>query len=100
MFLRAGFNGRHANTGIRAVTMHERGNRRGFQPAALCRWASGEYFWHGRNFAAWGTVVHFKNRYEIDDAVRAAVLRAYQSGECEHSWLWYLERDAACKVPE
>lgn len=55
-FLRAGFNARNFDTGIRAWTRHVRG--RIFAPAELRLFAhGGDYFWYGRNFLSWGESV-------------------------------------------
>ena len=51
-FLKAGFNGRNTKTGIRGWTRHVAGKR--FAPAELRRFDSGDYFWLGEHFLAWG----------------------------------------------
>lgn len=57
-FLRAGFNPRNHDTGIRAMTS---GGRR-FKPAELREFASGDLFWYGDGFLAWGlNVVAFRS---------------------------------------
>ena len=57
MFTRAGFNDNARPTGIQAFTMNVRGNRGGWKPAQLWRHESGDLFWHGRGFVAWGHCV-------------------------------------------
>jgi hypothetical protein len=55
-FLRAGFNGRNFDTGIRGWTRPIDGHRR-FAPAELRMFACGDYFWYGicrPRFLAWG----------------------------------------------
>lgn len=54
-FLKAGFNGRHVDTGIRGWTRHVEGNR--FAPARLIRFEKGDRAWHGERFLAWGEQV-------------------------------------------
>ena len=62
-FLKAGFNGRNHDTGIRGFTCHVRSNRRKVAPAELRRFACGDYFWYGDRgpgkggFIAWGECV-------------------------------------------
>lgn len=52
-FLRAGFNGKNRDTGIRGWTRPANGERR-FEPAELRAFRCGDYFWYGRRFLAWG----------------------------------------------
>lgn len=53
MFLQAGFNGRHYNTGIKGWTRHVSGNR--FAPADLVEFVhGGDLAWWGKRFLAWG----------------------------------------------
>lgn len=59
-------NARNHDTGIRAVTRHERGNKRGWAPAQLRVFACGDRFWYGGNFLAWGENVYFRNLMEVD----------------------------------
>jgi hypothetical protein len=58
-FLRAGFNPKNHDTGIRAATAPA-GSRRGYEPAELRRFACGDYFWYGEGFIAWGECCVFK----------------------------------------
>lgn len=55
-FLRAGFNGRNVDTGIRGWTRPLDGQR-GFAPAELRRFKCGDFFWYGKRFLAWGEQV-------------------------------------------
>lgn len=62
-FLKAGFNGRNTKTGIRGWTRHIAGKR--FAPAELRRFDSGDYFWLGEHFLAWGENVVLGTRPEF-----------------------------------
>lgn len=56
MFLQAGSNLRHYNTGIKGWTRHVEGNR--FAPADLVEFAhGGDFAWWGKRFLAWGEQV-------------------------------------------
>lgn len=64
-FLQAGFNAHNRVTGIRAITSHER-SKRGWAPAELRVFRSGDLFWYGRNFLAWGHTVYFRDLMRVD----------------------------------
>lgn len=66
MFTRAGFNDNARPTDIWAFTVNARGNRGGFAPAQLWRHESGDLFWHGRGFVAWGEGVHIATLIDRD----------------------------------
>jgi hypothetical protein len=52
MFLRAGFNGRHVDTGVRGLSR--------FVWARLVRFVpSGDLAWHGPRFLTWGSTCNF-----------------------------------------
>ncbi len=51
-FLKAGFNARHRETGIRAWTRPAAGGE--YAAAELLLFAGGDYAWHGERFLAWG----------------------------------------------
>lgn len=56
MFLQAGSNLRHYNTGIKGWTRHVSGNR--FAPADLVEFVhGGDLAWWGKRFLAWGEQV-------------------------------------------
>lgn len=63
-FLQAGFDARNRVLGIRAMTRHERGPR-GYKPAELRIFVSGDYFWYGANFLSWGEHVYFHNFFYV-----------------------------------
>lgn len=101
-FLRAGFNARNTDTGIRGWTRQARGGR--FALAELRRFGCGDYFWYGARFLAWGEQVVLGTWRAFD------LPWAYQNGlgHCdiatreEHkAWEWVEERQreleaAAC----
>lgn len=64
MFLRAGFNARNFDTGIRAWTRHVRGGK--FAPAELRRFSSGDYFWYGKRFLVWGDTIVLGTYHAFD----------------------------------
>jgi hypothetical protein len=67
-FLKAGFNPRNRDTGIRGWTRPARGGR--FMPAELRSFECGDYFWldAGKKprFLAWGECVVLGSWYEFD----------------------------------
>lgn len=97
-FLKAGFNARNTDTGIRGWTRHVRGKQ--FAPAELRRWQCGDYFWigerHGKGtFIVWGEFVVGGSHYGFDLAWE------YQNGlahsdidtrEETPAWGWVEER--------
>lgn len=62
-FLRAGFNGRHYNTGVRGWTRPAGGGR--FKLAELIQFEGGDFAWHGKGFLAWGENVVLGTRPEF-----------------------------------
>ena len=64
MFLRAGFNARNHDTGIRGWTRHVRGAK--FARAELRRFSSGEYFWYGERFLSWGDAIILGTHWSFD----------------------------------
>lgn len=63
-FLKAGFNGRNYDTGIRGWTRHRDGGK--FKPAELRMFACGDYFWYGASFLAWGESVVIGSHWGFD----------------------------------
>lgn len=55
-FLRAGFNARNFDTGIRGWTRPYNGSA-SFAPAELRMFACGDLFWYGARFLSWGEQV-------------------------------------------
>lgn len=63
-FLQADFNKRNRDTGIRAMTRHERSTR-GCAPAELRVFQCGDFFWLGDHFLSWGDYVYFRNFFHV-----------------------------------
>ncbi len=63
-FLRAGFNARNVDTGIRGWTRHVSGSQ--FAIAELRRFQCGDFFWYGRRFLVWGENVVLGSRREFE----------------------------------
>lgn len=99
-FLRAGFNGRNAVTGIMGWTRPLNGQR-GFAVAELRRFSCGDYFWFGvrrPSFVAWGEQCVLGSHWGFD------LPWEYQNGLAhsdlatreEHpAWKWVDERREA-----
>jgi hypothetical protein len=62
MFLRAGFNPRYVDTGVRGLTR--------FVWARLIQLEGGDLAWHGPGFLTWGSTCHFQNL--VDDGLKWA----------------------------
>lgn len=68
-FLKAGFNARNRDTGVRGWTRHANG--REFAPAELRRFQCGDFFWLGDrpklgSFLVWGELVVMGTHYGFD----------------------------------
>lgn len=68
-FLRAGFNARNRDTGIRGWTRHVDGKQ--FAPAELRRFQCGDFFWLGERpklgtFLVWGEQVVMGSHWHFD----------------------------------
>lgn len=64
-FLRAGFNARNRDTGIRGWT-RPYGGRSRFAPAELRLFTCGDFFWYGARFLAWGEQCALGSHWAFD----------------------------------
>lgn len=95
MFLQAGFNPEHRNTGIWAFTVHERSSPF-FRPAQLIVFEGGDFAWHGRGFLSWGDFLTFRTDWKIEYAMREALVRLADAiedfDEADKILPWHIEQ--------
>lgn len=92
-FLRAGFNARNRDTGIRGWTRNAAGGR--FALAELRVFACGDFFWYGARFLAWGeqVVLGTWNDFELDWHYQHGLAHCViDTREEVEAWGWAEER--------
>lgn len=95
-FLRAGFNARNRDTGVRGWTRHVDG--REFAAAELRRFQCGDFFWYGDRgpgkggFLVWGEQVVLGSHYgfELPDEYQYALARCDIESRREYRGNWWL----------
>lgn len=99
-FLKAGFNGRNRDSGVRGWTRHVRDPERRFAPAELRQFMpSGDYFWldvrDPPRFIAWGECVVLGSWHEFDlpwDYQNGLAHCVIETREEVPAWEWVEER--------